>query len=185
MKKAKYNFKGRPDRACSTDELRPAMNYIFIDDGCMIATNGLILVRIPLDFSDLIGDIQLLNGYYIHRQQYVELLRYDSISITGEGEIRAGKNTGFDSFSATFKLKNESQLDRYPDYKKAIDYKSEAIDKIGVTKSVLKKFLSCFDGLDTNRFAMKLQSKGRAIHFHSDGNDEIFGIVMPAMLNDL
>jgi len=185
MKKAKYNFKGRPDRACSTDELRPAMNYIFIDEGCMVATNGYILVRIPLDFSDLIGDIQLLDGWLIHRQQYIELLRYDSVSITGEGELRAVKGGSFESFSATFKLKHKSQADRYPDYKNILDYKSEAIDKIGVTKSVLKTFLSCFDGLDTNRFAMKLQSKGRAIHFHSDGNDEIFGIVMPAMLNDL
>lgn len=184
-KKQKYNFKGRPDRACSTDELRPAMNYILIDDNCMVATNGMILVKIPLDFSELIGDTGLLDGYLIHRQQYIELLRYDIVSIAGEGELKAMKNTGLDSFSATLKLKHRSKIDQYPNYKSVIDYSLGTVGQIGVSKGIIKKFLSCFDGLDVNRIVMKFQAQNKAIHLHSADNDNVFGILMPVMLGDL
>lgn len=180
-KKQKYNFKGRPDRACSTDEFRPAMNHILVDEGNMIATNGNILVKIPLSESDLLGDLSLLEGYFIHRSQYVELLRYDSLQVTGKGEITAIKGSKFATFRTVFRLNADM---KFVDYKHVLGFEPESIPKIGVNAKLLAKLISCFEGIDLIGFKMEFQGTSRAIHFHSTGQDKSFGLLMPYMLSD-
>lgn len=180
-KKQKYNFKGRPDRACSTDELRPAMNYIFIDEGNMIATDGQILVKIPLSLGGLIGDVSQLHGWLIHKNQYTEMLRYDILRVTGPGEITGIKGSKFATFRTVFRLNADM---KFVDYKHVLGFEPESIPKIGVNAKLLAKLISCFEGIDLIGFKMEFQGPSRAIHFHSTGQDKSFGLLMPYMLSD-
>ena len=182
-RQSKMNFCGRPDLACSTDDMRPVMNSIFIDEGCMIATNGHILVKIPLSLSNLFGEISQLNQYYIHRSQYKEMLRYQNLIITGEGEITA-KNLGAD-YETVFKLISQSELGKFPDYKNVIDYKEENLGYVGLNSHTLKTFISCFYGIEGNgNMVIKLQSPNRAVHFSSEDHEGLFGLIMPICLNE-
>lgn len=179
-KKEKYNFKGRPDRACSTDELRPAMQYILIDGGFMIATDGHMLVEIPLDISDVMGDLSLLNGWMIHKNQYVEIIRYDSVQVSGPGELTCKKWAMGCSFTAVFKL---SQEYRFPDYRAVLNFDPQPVSKIGVNAKLLPRLISCFEGIeDLIAFRMEFQKPSSAIHFRSTGEDNSFGLLMPYQL---
>lgn len=179
-RKDKLNFIGRPDRACSLDELRVSMNYILIDDQCMIATNGHFLVKIPLSLSNLSGDTNLLEGYMIHRKQFMELLKYDIIQLINEGEIRAST----DGFHTIFKLaKSTDFTPNYPNYKSILNFEKNPISEIGVNQFVVKQMMTCFDGIDhVGNWRMNFQAANKSIHFTSEAYDDLFGLIMPVML---
>lgn len=187
MKKPhKHNFKGRPDRACSTDDLRPTMNYIYIDEGCMIATNGYMLVKIQLSLSTIQGDLKLLDKCYIHRKQFTELLRYDTLFVSQDGQIKASKRIGRDEFSTIYQLKTDTNFERpFPDYKQVMNFEALEIGRIGISRFVMADLMSCFEGTcNIGQFEMKFQKPNQAIHFISKLDPEMQGILMPIMLND-
>lgn len=182
-KPLRLNFKGRPDRACSDDILRPQMNYIYIDNGVMVATNGHILVKIPICYSDLMGDLELLNEHYIHPRQYREMLTYDVLQVTGKGEITARRDGV--SYNTVFKLSTCDSIGIFPNYKAVMSYKKESLGFVGLNISVLKKFLSCFDGIEgIGNLIVKIQNPSKSVHMHYEGSEDVFGLIMPTMLCD-
>jgi len=184
--KTRFNFKGRPDRACSDDDLRPAMTYIYVDQGNMVATNGNILVMVPLEISDILGEKDLLNGCYIHPMQYMDMLKYDMLKVTEKAEITATKRCYSQSFTTVFKLKTEADFDvKFPSYKNAMEFEAGAVAEIGVATRQTMKLLSCFDGLCvTGNFKLEFQSPSRGIRFTSEEHSGLIGLLMPVMLKD-
>ena len=177
------NFVGRPDKACSTDRFKRNMQHIFIHENNMIATDGNILVSIPLQESELIGNTQLLNGFYINPRQYREILSYDIAEVVGEGELLCHRlDIGY---KTRFILTPESAIGKFPNYKSVTEYKySEETPVIGVSYKILQKLLSCFDGLTTTgHFKMMLQQINKSIHFRSTKNENVFGFIMPINLD--
>lgn len=58
-------------KACSTDQLRPAMNFIRFYNGFLLATDGIMLIKVSLAdlglSEEVIGNLE---GYYLHRLQF-------------------------------------------------------------------------------------------------------------------
>ncbi len=183
MKKSiiRNNFNGRPDKACSSDQLRPAMNYIYISDGNMVATNGNILAIIPLKYSEVDGDMSLLDKHYIHPLQYKDILKYDVVKITGPGEVTCRMLK--EGFSTVFKFKSDVSIGNFPTYKAVLDFESKGDTYVAVNPRLMNDLISCFDGImEENKVTIMIQSLNRAIHIHSSLNPDVYGIIMPVMM---
>lgn len=89
-KKAKFvGFNFNPDfklhKACTDDDLRPAMAYVYFKNGYAYATNAHIAVRAKIeDISNIDPrDIEALNGKALHYKQFELLLKHDSMEVEG------------------------------------------------------------------------------------------------------
>lgn len=94
VKRINFNKGLRIDYACSQDNMRPNMQLIHFEKGCMYATNAQIAVRNDLHYCSTldINSIERLNGKNIHKNTYKSILRYDTIQVEENG-IRAFKDT--------------------------------------------------------------------------------------------
>lgn len=92
-KDVRVNFdkKCRLDKLCGTDDLRPAMEYMYFQDGYVYVTNATILVRANLHaISNLPqATIDALNGHYFHRDLYSDLINLDTFEVTKNNEIQS------------------------------------------------------------------------------------------------
>lgn len=179
----KFNFVGRPDRACSTDLLRPAMCQIYIDNGIMVATNAHILVKIPLHYSSIQGDLSLINDHYIDPRQYREMLTYNMLFVENTGEIKA-KRSGTE-YATIFKLAHRDTIGRFPNYEAVISYTDENKGYVGLNSGRLKQLISCFEGVEgVGTLVFKIQNPSKSIHVHYEGSHDVFGLIMPVILNE-
>lgn len=191
MKKTlKINFKGRPDLACSSDELRPAMNVIYIHKGGLVATNGHILVKFPLAVSGFEEHAEKLEGYTINPEQYREILRYNILQFENPGEIKAYKTVSSGGFWTVFKLKHISEIAErgFPEYEKILAFEGQEIDEIGLNQYVLQRLLSCFQGLPhVGNLRLRFQKKNQGIHLSPEDSElkeqGLYALIMPVMLN--
>jgi len=99
--------------ACSNDELRLVMNYIYFNDGFAYSSNGHILIKNKLsEITELISDdqLELLNGKYIHKTSFRKILEYDTVKIIESG-IECKSNSNFSIVE--FKFEKDNTL-KYP-----------------------------------------------------------------------
>ncbi len=116
MSETKNNFdkKVQMHLACSKDELRPAEQCIFFNNGFAYATDGHILVRNRI--SEISGlkehEIETLSGKFLRADFYKDMLKYDTIMIAEDGiECSKGDDKVFFYFSA---------FEKYPDAEKVL-----------------------------------------------------------------
>ena len=176
MGKLKINFKGRPDYACSTDKLRPIMNYIYFHKGNMVATDGHILIKIPLHLSLHQDHSEDLEGYVVHPKQYREIIKHPVVKIS------KGMITGLsDGYSVDYRLKSAAEIEGngYPDYENVTGYKSADINKIGVDSNKFNQISKRFH--NTGPLRLQFQERG-AIHITLSSDDGQLGILMPYLL---
>ena len=188
MKEYTYNFnkKAKLHLCCSNDELRPAMNNIYFDDGHAIATNGHILICADLhECSNLTDeDIEKLNGKLLNSASYKEMLKYPKICITDAG-IEATRPIGiYGSTSTSFEFTEDTT---YPNYKSVLDNitvpedKDEQVPnifKVGFNITSLKKIA---DAVGIDLLYLKFYSKEGAVKvfFDSDEMTNTKAIIMP------
>lgn len=122
MNELKNNFdkKVQMHLACSKEEMRPAMQCIFFNNGFAYATDMYILVRNRI--SEISGlephEIEALNGKFLHADCYKDMLKYDNIMIAEDGiECSKGDNKVFFYFS---------KFKEYPNAEKVL---SEALNR--------------------------------------------------------
>lgn len=178
MAKLKINFKGRPDYACSTDRLRPIMNYIYFHKGNMVATDGHVLIKIPLSLSNLEHHSEDLEGYVVHPKQYREIIKHPVVKIS------KGMITGLsDGYSVDYRLKTAYEIEGngYPDYEKALEYKHADINKIGLNANKFNQIAKCFYG--DGQLRLRFQERN-GIHITLSGEDGQLGILMPYVLHE-
>lgn len=117
----KKNFKRKLNLACSKSESSLAMQYIYFYGGMAVVCNTHVLIKQCLklhDFKD--KEIELLEGKSLHKDSFVELLRYDYISVEGteeEAYIQATKGKVKVKFPLNIAA---NQDDRMPDYEAVI-----------------------------------------------------------------
>lgn len=194
---SKEKFLGRPDRACSSDYLREAITLIYCHNGNFVATDGHILVKIPIRVSSLSDGLsnemtqkarEVLEGRLIHPAQYRELLRYNLLKFENPGEIRALKINGTTTFETIFRFSTGKEMElTYPNYEALTTFEGAEINEIGINQNVLNRLFSCFESLPgVGNWKFSFQAKNRAIHLssQSEENEGVLGLIMPVMLND-
>lgn len=83
-KKQKRNFKTPLHLACSSDELRPVLGFVFFENGYAYATNGYIGIKQSLEYCDVVN-CQELNNHAIHRSAFAKIIKYPMAVATKEG----------------------------------------------------------------------------------------------------
>ena len=181
-----YNFlKGaKLHLCCSDDDLRPAMNNIYFDEGHATATDGHILICADLhDISTLSDeDIEKLNGKLLNAASYKELLKYPTIHIT-DTAIEATKPLGVGgSMDVSFKFTKDTT---YPNYKSVLDgigvpeKEDEQVTKTFNTGLNIKSLKRLADAVSSEFVDLRYTSRHGAIEVIFDLRYDIRAIIMP------
>lgn len=92
-KDVRVNFdkKCRLDKLCGDGGLRPALEYMYFQNGYVYATNSTILVRANLHAISNLPQttIDALNGHYFHKDLYYDLINRDTFEVTKDNEIQS------------------------------------------------------------------------------------------------
>lgn len=144
-KKTIKNFKTKLHLICGDYDFRPMLGYVHFKDDYLYATDAHILIRQHLSVHDFEPDeIALLNGKFIHRSLFQEILKYNFLNILPDG---------FQGINDHYKIKfNVDQPDAsYPDAHKVLEgalnnIKSDksSINHIGLNPSFLKRLTNAF-----------------------------------------
>lgn len=90
MKQRKNFNKGlRLDLACCHDDLRPALQHLFIKDGFVYASNSYVLIANKLTECSTFSEdqIEALNGKYIHYMMFKDMIKCNCPFIDEDGII--------------------------------------------------------------------------------------------------
>ena len=116
MEEGKNNFnkKVQMHLACSKDELRPAMQCIYFNNGFAYAPDTHVLVSNRI--SEISGlneaEIEALNDKFLHADFYKDMVKYDNIMIAEDGiECTKGNDKVFFYFST---------FEKYPSAEKVL-----------------------------------------------------------------
>ena len=184
MKKIRINFdkKLRMDLVCSKDEMRPVFNYIYFKNGVAYATDSHILVANRLDeCTDFPSEqIELLHDKYIHKDDYVAILKHDIISVVEDGFL-------FKDGNREIKYSFAKNCGVYPNAEELINKAKENIfnpvEKIGFNSKLLIKLQKAiYNGEKTSLF-FKNESSGIIVK-SNDKEFESVGLIMPLLINE-
>lgn len=196
MAKKKTEFLGffkvyKLHKACADDLLRPAMQYVAFKDGYAYATNAFVAVKANLrDISALQEeDIQKLNGYAIHKDQYAELLKFSEIEVR-EGSIVAKGATENAQTIFTLTKIVESSSDkrpgaiRFPNVEAIIARDTERCElgEIGINLKLLNNAAAAM-GIAGENIGLQFTGARGKIFIKSDRLADVRGIIMPVVIN--
>lgn len=180
MSKARYNFlkQYRIHCACSQDDSRPDLEFVYFNNGYAYASDGHILARVPLEMMLFAlnndEELPLLNGKAIHRRVFQKILQYDVITIC-DGFIKAEE----EGHKITFSLRPQSELSR-PKFEDILNPEVERVPvkDIGLSAKYLHTLAQAM-GIES-AVHMKFTSANRAIFIESnDSIGGVLGVIMP------
>ena len=171
-----FNKNAKLHEICAIDELRISMEYVYFDEGNAVCSDGYIMAIFKIaEISTIVEEqIGLLEGKFIHRSAFKEMLKYDEILIESEFIIAKGK--GFD---VRFPLKSDI---KYPNYKKVIAYNSGrkgSKERILINSKLLDTLQSCV-GSAGSIINMAIGSEGMIVNYPEK---ESYALIMPKMIN--
>lgn len=177
MKTEKKNFTKKLNLVCGADDLRPVLQYIAFENGCAICTNAHVLVKrsLKLDgFTD--EEIEQMNGKFVHKDTYKDLLRYDWVEVKdGAFHCTKGKLNAIVSFNSSEGL--------YPNWRAVIPVgETTEIGEIGIGAQNLKLIMSIASDANT-RFKFYGANKAVLIKGSETGWDEETILIMPTLLS--
>jgi DNA polymerase III sliding clamp (beta) subunit (PCNA family) len=130
-------------KACSNDDLRPALAGVYYDGKQLVATNGHILVKVKLP-KDEQG--KLKNPKIIPGKVFQEICKGKK-SEMGEFEIKGDKvNINSNGSSQTFDCIKEE----YPDFDKVLPEKKKPVFKLCFNVDLLKDLASALGSYNGN-----------------------------------
>lgn len=131
------NFKRKLNLACSTNDLRYIIQHIYFDEGYAVATDAHVLVKQSLrEHNFTKEEIEIMNGKFIHKDAFIEILRYDFVMVTEEGFSCVCKKNIVKTLISFSDVEG-----KYPNYKDLFDNlkKLEDVDFIGMNGNLIKK----------------------------------------------
>lgn len=179
-------------RACVKDEVRPALGYIYFEDGFAYASDSHVLVRIPLSFLSFFEpeDTAKLNGHGIYGPAYklattLGILQIQECKIEspkGEEEDGVCLVGYMEDCEVRITLTNPSQQ-KHPNFEPLFKVEGERtpVKRIGLSQKKLGELTAA---LGTSDVKMEFIDNKRQI-FVSPVNEveaSITGIIMPIML---
>lgn len=181
-----FNANYQLHKVCAEDDLRPAMANILFLNGYAYASDAHIAVKAKISDISFLSDeaIEKLNGYFIHKDAFKKLLKYDEIEVKDNGLIEIIDN----GHVVTIKLcKNGKDGCTMPDFEKAIfgkEVKSCENTAIGFNAVLLDKLRSALGGSKRCEFHFT----GKETFIEVEMLDEreygidIRGIIMPILI---
>jgi hypothetical protein len=167
-----FNKNAKLHEICAIDELRESMEYVYFDEGNAVCSEGHIMAIFKISEISTIGEeqIKLLEGKFIHRSAFKEMLKYNEIVV--ESDFITAKGNGFD---VRFTLKSDI---KYPNYKKVI---SDAIayqgkkEKVTIDSKLLDLLQRCV-GSTGSIINMSTGLQGMIVGYPSM---ESYALIMP------
>ena len=171
-----FNKNAKLHEICEIDELRESMGYVYFDEGNAVCSDGYIVAVFKIAEISTIGQeqIELLEGKFIHRTTFKEMLKYDEIFIESEFIIAKGKG-------CDVRLPLKSDI-KYPNYKKVIAYNSDrkgSKERIHINSKLLDTLQSCV-GSAGSIINMAIGSEGMIVNYPEKVG---YALIMPRMIN--
>lgn len=186
MKKQRINFlkECKMHLACSDDDIRPVMQYIYFKDGFAYASDAHILVKNKLSeitegFSD--EQLSLLDGKLMHKTSFRKILEYDFVRI---GETGIECLTQFSTIE--FRFSADASL-KYPDAEAVISMAKEKNEPINRVSLSAKLYHRLYQSLyNDDRLVLNFsKSEHHGILVKSqDKYIESEAVIMPIMITE-
>ena len=185
MKNGTLNF--RKDfklwKACADDVVRPVMEHILIKGGYAYASDGHVLVRVPLEECTTFEDDQraLLDNCLIHKSMLKYIVGFDIVRVekNEDGvvylEAKAGENT------LKVELGKNGDVLKYPDAEALLRGSSDRspVQKIGFAPKLIA---SLTEAIGTKRVKFEFTNENSAVFVRPlDMSSNAVGIIMPIM----
>ena len=172
-----FNKNAKLHEICAIDGLRDSMEYVYFDEGNAVCSEGQIMAVFKIAEISTIKEeqIKLLEGKFIHRSAFKEMLKYDEILVESEFIIAKGK--GFD-----VRLPLKSDV-KYPNYKKVIAHVSGSKgskERIHINSKLLDTLQSCV-GSAGSIINMAIGEEGMIVNYPEK---ESYALIMPIMINE-
>lgn len=174
------------NKACSTDDLRPAMQYFQVKDGFVRATNANILLRLPVE--EVFGTIHIdpiiepNEELYFDAKEWLNRKFHTSKMIYRDGL----KFTSDKSISILAKTPEEfAEIGRFPNCDAVIPEESKqltTISRIGIDFTQLIDLCAAFGKVNPREFTYYFYGEDRCIiikHPESEG----YGLLMPTCVD--
>jgi hypothetical protein len=119
------NFSSPMDLACADDDLRPALNCVHFVNGFAYATNGKILAKQSLEYSN-IEQVEKLEGKSIHKDSYKQIMKFQYASADDSMIVCIDENGRKAEFFY-------AHINEIPDFEKQLpDDQTKAVSFIGI-----------------------------------------------------
>ena len=179
-------------KACAKEDMRSVLEYVHFKDGYAYASDGYVLVRVPLSVCTTLDDeqIELLNGFAIHAPLLKMLVGFEKIqvghiasTVNGVEKILAQivATSGDNIVSVTL---SDNLAVTPPDFEKVMSFNGERepVSNIGLYGDRVKIIA---DAMGANRLELKFRSSKDGVLI-SPANDEsdVIGMIMPFMLDE-
>ena len=174
-----FNKKLKMHDACAKDELRPAMNHIYFEDGFAYASDGHILVKNKIEECSTIeiDQIEILSNKMLHRDHYKDILKYDVVEISDEGiEARKGAEKAFFYFATDDSMKYPSAEKLMQD---TLNKQNVNTPRIGFKLEYLDRLRKSLHDSDSCEFRFKGDSLNTTVILESASDNASIGLIMP------
>jgi hypothetical protein len=172
------------EKAVSGDELRPAINYILLEDDHAIATNGHILAKVPIERN---GESDgLLNPAAITTARKYQ--KSDNLDISMQGNsVTIDEITRGDSRTGNFhivpRLLPSGEGETFPDWKSVVP-ELKQVHKVGLNVNNLKALAEAI-GADTVVLEMEAGQPHKGIIVRPVAkHNKAEGLLMPCRINE-
>ena len=177
-------------KVCATDDLRPAMSYVFFKDGNAYATDAHNAVSAPLstisNFTD--EEKELLEGKVIHGSQFAKLLTMRNVEIELLGENLCFHCYTKEGETVIIPILDEEKIGKFPNVEGVINKaEKEAKDeKLPVNMVVLnaRSLSSLASAINANIIHFYFTQANHAIVVRNAEYPEIRAIMMPCLIED-
>jgi len=186
MKVKRINFEKsvQMHNACASDELRPAMEHIYFNNGFAYASDGVVLVKNKIEECSTIPveQIDLLNNKFLHKDAYKAILKYDTIEISEDGiECKKGSEKAFYYF-------NNDETLKYPNCEELL---KRVFNMPNINTTQIGFNLSKIDGIEKSlfdsgqcEFRFKNVDTNPYVLLESRNSNSSVGLLMPLMSLD-
>lgn len=159
MSKIKNNFLSKLHLGCSEDPISEKLNLIHFKNGRAYCANGHIAIVQDLDVHELTEEcIQNLEGKFIHRLTFIDLLSYKEVYFKSENIV------------ALTKSNTEVIFNYYPYKEQWIDveavvseFSMNPLNEIAFNPMLLKKIDECLVKTKQSPLHLRFQAKNKPI----------------------
>lgn len=178
-KTMKRNFKSKPHLLCPSDELRPAISYIYFDKEYLYCTDALALLKQKIELHKFEPhEIAFLDGKLLHKNVFKELLRYNFVEITEEGFLAKVSNEN----KVLFKFSEFNDLSLLQRMKDVLnEHEKKPLTEIGLNPELLNNIAQAFV-CDIKNVKLEFNQKYKGILVTSTDSDysaDQVAILMP------
>ena len=165
-------------KACGSDDLRPVMSYILIDEGYAIATDAHILVALDLFETCLEKKtIEALNQKLIPKEFWKLMSK---TMLVPQGIEVEEKQMSFINKQG-FRITCPFGTDNYPNYKAILVKDKGSVERIGLNPILLMSVFECL-GKPIN-LRLHFLSESKAIMVYPNTGSNSYALIMPVMIS--